>query len=106
MCTMHRPMAGKRADNSSAGTRRRDGNGEQLRRNICPAGFRCSTSAAEAMLTAGWQHPAHSNTSSVLSLSTDRVARAAAVQGICVPCQIGKPQHMPRCVFSAHFSTS
>lgn len=67
--------------------------------NVCPAGHRCSPSAAAAVVSAGWNYtgPAingssarnSSNTSSMFGL--DGVLGAAgAHRGICVPCQLGK----------------
>lgn len=74
-CTVYRSNSAQ--DSSSDSTRRV---------NVCPAGFRCSPSAKEAVLSgimAGWSL----NSSS--SSKVTRMGGAVTEQGICVPCQLG-----------------
>lgn len=62
--------------------------------NVCPAGYRCSPSAAAAILKAGWQQgPGMTASTSNLSASFARSGRFAhSNKGICMPCQIGEGQ--------------
>lgn len=64
-------------------------------RNVCPAGYRCSPSAASDIVQAGWQPAASLRSSGWRNASTfaspdSGLGAATATTGICVACQLGE----------------
>lgn len=65
------------------------------KRNVCPAGYRCSPSAAADMISAGWEATAVVGASglgniSKLVASPGAFGLEAATTGLCVACQLGE----------------
>eukprot|EP00878_Enallax_costatus_P019029 GHUV01020063.1.p1 GENE.GHUV01020063.1~~GHUV01020063.1.p1 ORF type:complete len:335 (-),score=43.15 GHUV01020063.1:873-1877(-) len=63
--------------------------------NVCPAGYRCSPSAAADIMQAGWQPAASLRNSgwrnaSSFGSSNSGLGLATATTGICVACQLGE----------------
>lgn len=68
------------------------------KRNICPAGYRCSPSAAADIVRAGWQPNPDLSSSGVGNGSIFKALQSAmgmdtAPKGICVACQLGELMH-------------
>lgn len=57
--------------------------------NVCPAGFRCSPSAAAHLVSAGWRQELSSVARSPPAYAARSGAGDSTVAGVCVPCQIG-----------------
>lgn len=72
-CTVYYPTA-RTGDNS--------GSNDRVQVNLCPAGYRCSPTAAAAIVSAGWSFTSNASRSSAGGLTTE--------QGICIPCQLGE----------------
>jgi len=72
-CTVYYPTA-RTGDNS--------GSNDRVQVNLCPAGYRCSPTAAAAVVSAGWRLTSNASRSSAGGLTTE--------QGICIPCQLGE----------------
>lgn len=71
----------------------------RTQRNVCPAGYRCSPSAAADIVRAGWQpNPALRNSGlgngSEFQAPQSALGLAAATKGICVACQLGNTLHV------------
>jgi hypothetical protein len=90
----------KRAEVSSGGcpctvyhdnTASSDSSRATLRRtNLCPAGFRCSPTAAAALAAAGWHRNSSTDGSSSSQLAPlDELVSTES--GICMPCALGEP---------------
>lgn len=56
-----------------------------IRSNLCPAGYRCSPSAAAALAAAGWQR---NSSNSSKSVPFDNLVTTQ--DGICISCMLGK----------------
>lgn len=71
---------------------------QQQQSNICPAGHRCSPSAAAAVVAAGWAKQLQNGTWGVpggIGAAAGELELAAASTGICVPCQLGGCMEQP-----------
>lgn len=56
--------------------------------NLCPAGFRCSPTAAAALAAAGWQRNSSTDGSSSQVVPLDDLLTTE--DGICMPCMLGE----------------
>uniref|UniRef100_A0A383W729 Pherophorin domain-containing protein n=1 Tax=Tetradesmus obliquus TaxID=3088 RepID=A0A383W729_TETOB len=107
-CTMHMadgpqrsgPLSDTRAGQAIAAMRK------AAKYNVCPAGFRCSPSAAAYLVSVGWQPPpaaadkaslrSNSSSSANMTLAEEfsfeptGLQAALARRGICIPCQLGE----------------